>query len=288
MIVKIIRKQKPYAQIHNDLLRDKRLSFKARGILCYLISQPDNWIPRVADLVNQGQEGKSAVLAAMQELKRAGYARMAHDYDHTNKKLRGRHWVVFESPEEQSVEKPVKQKTLPTGNRTHKNTEEERITNAAPAGAGRCSFELAPVAPPNKLVEAFANWSIKNRFHLLQRGSTKTGWKPSTIKQWNKHANELVSVVGAQEVKEVWRWFKEHHKDDFVPQCRTLKSFCEKFTKLQDAKRRQLGSAQSGEHTEHEVEHEFVPREEVYRRLHDTPPPSTLHPEFEEDLRPIA
>ena len=73
----IIRVHKParYAVIGNELLRDKRLSFAARGVLTYLLSHAHSWRMQVADLVKQSPAGRDAVYTIIRELKRFGYVR---------------------------------------------------------------------------------------------------------------------------------------------------------------------------------------------------------------------
>jgi len=59
--------------IANDALQDASLSWKARGILAYLLSMPDDWQFRFSDLVKRAPEGQSALSSGIRELKQAGY-----------------------------------------------------------------------------------------------------------------------------------------------------------------------------------------------------------------------
>jgi hypothetical protein len=73
-IYKMAGKKDPFARIPKYLLDDERLSWKAKGILCYLCGKPDGWKVRVTDVVNNGTDGKAAVRAALNELREFGYA----------------------------------------------------------------------------------------------------------------------------------------------------------------------------------------------------------------------
>ena len=44
----------PYVMIRRDAAADRRLTWKARGLLCYLLSLPDGWDIRVDDLGETG------------------------------------------------------------------------------------------------------------------------------------------------------------------------------------------------------------------------------------------
>jgi len=70
-----IRKNKdnPYIQIHKAYLSDKCLSWRAKGILTYLLSKPDNWIVQIKDIKKHAKEGDRAVRKAISELMDAKY-----------------------------------------------------------------------------------------------------------------------------------------------------------------------------------------------------------------------
>lgn len=66
----------PFARIPKTMLNDNRLSWKAKGILSFLLGQPPNWKPRINDLANRGTDGASAIRAAIKELRNLGYAKL--------------------------------------------------------------------------------------------------------------------------------------------------------------------------------------------------------------------
>ena len=54
------RKKNGYTKISNQLIEDSRLSWKAKGILCYLMSRPDGWKVNRTDLQRRALEGRDA------------------------------------------------------------------------------------------------------------------------------------------------------------------------------------------------------------------------------------
>lgn len=58
----------------NTTVNDARLSYKARGILAYLLSKPNDWKVIITDLANQSTDGVKAIRAGLQELIEYGYA----------------------------------------------------------------------------------------------------------------------------------------------------------------------------------------------------------------------
>jgi len=88
----------PYTVIANDLLQNAALSFAARGMMCYLLSKPDNWQMRMTDLVAASPAGREATQAIIKELIAAGYI------ERSSEPVNGQHGqfcyvtIVHESP----------------------------------------------------------------------------------------------------------------------------------------------------------------------------------------------
>jgi hypothetical protein len=62
-----------HTTIASGTLTDPCLSFRARGLLGYLLAQPDSWTGSTHDIAHAAPEGHQAVQTAMSELERAGY-----------------------------------------------------------------------------------------------------------------------------------------------------------------------------------------------------------------------
>lgn len=92
MIIKTHKGECPYAQIDRSVLDDDRISYRAKGILAYLLSKPPNWWVRSDDVIKHGTEGRDAIRAAMNELRKFGYAKLVNT-------VAGREWHVFERPQ---------------------------------------------------------------------------------------------------------------------------------------------------------------------------------------------
>jgi len=61
--------------MHKGFLEDPILSYKAKGILAYLLTKPDDWEVRVSDLINHARDGRDSVYAGLKELSECGYYR---------------------------------------------------------------------------------------------------------------------------------------------------------------------------------------------------------------------
>ena len=68
------RREKNYTVLLNDGLRDQRLSFKARGLMAYMLSMPDDWKFYTRELVKHSdKDGRDSVRVGLKELEDCGY-----------------------------------------------------------------------------------------------------------------------------------------------------------------------------------------------------------------------
>lgn len=104
-IVRAPRPERGYAEIRNEVARDGRLSYRARGVLLRLLSNADGWRMTAEDLAREGKEGRASILAALRELRGAGFIRVVRAQD-----AGGRwstHTYVFDTPQKVTeVQKP--------------------------------------------------------------------------------------------------------------------------------------------------------------------------------------
>lgn len=109
----IIRVQKNanYVVMNRTALNDKRLSWKAKGILAYMLSMPDDWVFYLDELMTHAPDGKASFRAGFNELKKYGYVERRPIKDGKTHKIT--HWetIVYEVPKEPLTENPVSGKT---------------------------------------------------------------------------------------------------------------------------------------------------------------------------------
>lgn len=128
------------------------------------------------------------------------------------------------------------------------NRRTARQSNTPGPTSGNTTFGakgLLPVMPITKqesdiakLVDRYVTFSIKKRWHVGRKGSTKQGWGSGTISSWRRRAKELIEQASLVEVTHYLNWFLHHSEDDFVPVCQTFSKFCEKFNDVKAAAKR--------------------------------------------------
>lgn len=71
---------KDFTQINNATLREKGLSLRARGLLAYMLSFPDEWAFSVNSLSENCGETRYAILTSIAELRREGFLRISQSH----------------------------------------------------------------------------------------------------------------------------------------------------------------------------------------------------------------
>ena len=124
----VLRKEKKnnFTVIDNAIFKDSRISFKAKGLLCQMLSLPDGWEYSVKGLAALASDKYSAITSGLKELEEAGYFRREQRFDHG--KFAGYEYIISEIPHEKNSdftfsENPISENTI-SGNPTQLNTKE--------------------------------------------------------------------------------------------------------------------------------------------------------------------
>ena len=62
-----------FTVVPNQILNDGRISFRAKGLLVFILSKPDHWRTTTSHLASIGPDGRQAIQSMMRELEQAGY-----------------------------------------------------------------------------------------------------------------------------------------------------------------------------------------------------------------------
>lgn len=91
-----VEKNGNYTVLHRAALNDARLSWKAKGIIAYMLSMPDDWVFYVEELIKHSSDGEKAFRSGFKELTKCGYVKRYPVYE--NKKIVRWETIVYESP----------------------------------------------------------------------------------------------------------------------------------------------------------------------------------------------
>lgn len=172
-----IKKTKGFSTMPNNLLQDKSISYKARGVLCYLLSKPDNWEVRPSDLTTE-KDRKDAIRTALKELRDAGYILWEQQRD-SEGRMAGYSYSVYDCKQSKYpfTENPFTENPTPTNNREEQKTEKKQKTEEKSAVIGKTALpadfvitdemrewgeERYPDIDLDKATEQWQDWCLAN------------------------------------------------------------------------------------------------------------------------------
>lgn len=101
----VMRRKNPYVMMDVTSLRDKRLSWKAKGLMTYFLDKPDDWKFIMKAIYNASTDGERAVKAGLKELQKYGY--LVRVGFRKNNRMDHFQFLVYEEPVEFPSEKTI-------------------------------------------------------------------------------------------------------------------------------------------------------------------------------------
>ena len=90
--------ENPFIQVYKyPIDEDNRLSFKAKGILTYLLGKPDDWQVYQTEIEKHASDGKASVDSGIKELIEYGYMDRKQRRDDKGR-FKGYDYTVYEVP----------------------------------------------------------------------------------------------------------------------------------------------------------------------------------------------
>lgn len=203
MAILRVDKSDNYTVIHNAVFYDYTLSFKAKGLLCQMLSLPDGWSFSIEGLAKLGSDGRDSVASTLKELERAGYFR--REQNRNSGKFQEIEYIVTEKP---FAENPITEKPI-TDNPTQLNTKELNTNKSttkrfiAPSidEVRKYIEEKGYSIDPERFVDYYtANGWMVGKSHMKD-------WK-ATVRNWERNNGNDTGAGGRQS-----RRLREHSAD---------------------------------------------------------------------------
>lgn len=191
------KKKNPFVIMSKTALNDKTLSWKAKGLICYLLSLPEDWKVYVQDLKNRSKDSRDSTRTALNELIEANYIHR-ETLKRENGQFAGYSYYIYEEP---THEKPTSQQPKtenPTSvNPTLINNEDTEVLN-------NTNNTFNSMGEKNNFVDSYFDKSKKDVLDELKE-SVKNKEKNSAKKeiisdailnQLSKFNNHMISKKG--------------------------------------------------------------------------------------------
>ena len=94
------KKKSNYTVTDNKVIKDTRMSWKAKGILVYMLSLPVDWEVHIKEIIKHATNGESSFRSGLEELKELGYI---HYNKTKDDKGHFKHiYTVYEKPKQEN------------------------------------------------------------------------------------------------------------------------------------------------------------------------------------------
>ena len=220
-IFKVYLKKKPFVQIDKKTVEDKNLSWKARGLLIFLLSRPDNWKIYLKQLEKESKkDGRDSLRSGLKELEERGYL-VKEQLKDKKGRFQGYRYLVFETLElgKAILGKSIYGKPAPTNkdstnehiNSLSKDNNKDNDNYPQRSLRSRLSLEelahLSGFKQKSPVQQVIAYWIklVKDNF----------GTEPYI--NWGKDGKLIKSVIkriGIENTKKVLDWYIDSERFD--------------------------------------------------------------------------
>lgn len=191
-VFRVYKESGNFVTVHKKFIHDDNLSWKAKGILLYLLSRPDDWRIYETELNKHSSDGRDSLRTGIKELEQAGYI---HRTRRRNEKgqLREYEYQVFEQPNQ--IGKTYVGKTnIGKSNTTNNNSTNNNNTNNETGDTSQIfqlvSKELEMIQSPLKVQE------LEDELNLIKGNKLEiTTVAINYCKQNKKGINYLIKVL---------------------------------------------------------------------------------------------
>lgn len=232
-----------YTNIDNTVFFDNRLSAKAKGVLCQMLSLPDNWEYSVEGLTTRFSDGKASIRSAITELEQYGY--LVRKQVKKGGKYAGVNYLIYANPrnapntdfqiaENQTAE--IQTSEIQTAeNRTQLNTKESTtnglitnplITKESLSNEFDELWELYPKKHGKK--RAYEKYELTRIKHGIEFDVIKKGME-SYIRWFNHQNKDIQYMKDGDTFFSQWSW-----QDDWSTSSRADSKFAQEADDILD------------------------------------------------------
>jgi uncharacterized phage protein (TIGR02220 family) len=107
MAIYRVEKNKNYVVLNRTALNDERLSWKAKGIIAYMLSMPDDWKFYIEEIASHAKDGVDSLRSGIKELSKYGYVKRFPIRDEKTQKIIEWETVIYESPQSKKPDREI-------------------------------------------------------------------------------------------------------------------------------------------------------------------------------------
>lgn len=192
-------KKTDYTVIDNNIFKNKKLSLKGKGMVCTMLSLPDNWNFSEDGLTALSNDGKASIRSTLQELMKLGYLVRTRNRDEKGV-LRDYVYTIYEEPildnqkqVEPNCDYPTLEKPTLENRNTYKELNNKVLNNKKEIYKERPTLEeikdYCLNVRHNKVdYKKFYDYFTEGNW-IDSKGNKVKNWKQKVI-TWEKNTND--------------------------------------------------------------------------------------------------
>ncbi len=203
-----VQKTDNYTVMSNYHFKDKRLSWKAKGMLSTFLSLPNDWDYKIHGLAQMSNDGESSVRAGLKELEDCGYLKRNPLKD--NGRIIDWEYVIYEIPKNVENSECVPLVDFPQLGKPQLEHQTQLNTNKLNTKElNNSANEIAPETPlPEKDTKADDFEKLWN-IYPSKKGKAKAFSSYCSWIKGKKYMNKTIKLTNAQ----MWYAIKKYTKE---------------------------------------------------------------------------
>ena len=197
-------KRTDYTVIDNNIFKNQKLTLKAKGMICTMLSLPDNWEFSENGLVELSNDGITSIRSTLKELMEYGYLIRTRNRDEKGI-LRDYIYTIFEEP---TLEKPKLEKPTLENLKTNKILNNKILNNKKKEIYKERKFKKPTLEEVEEYCkERNSNVDPKVFYEYFETG----GWvdsKGNKVKNWKQ---KLITWESRGKKETVPTWFDKQN-----------------------------------------------------------------------------
>ena len=200
--------------VDQALIRDDRLSWKARGIFMYLWSQADSWEFNEIEVSRHATDGRDSLRSGLKELENNGYLDRKRERDDKGR-VGSSKWVLHEKPmlKNRTLDKSMQDNGTQRYHQEKITSKEdnikESISEKLPATSHKSKKKFADDSTEMRLaMYLFAKIKENNSEHKLLTNSQKQKWADSIrlmMERDNRTAQQIKNMIDWCQQDDFWK-----------------------------------------------------------------------------------
>lgn len=209
-----IKKNKNFVVMDKTFLNNHKLSWKAKGILAYMLSKPDDWTFYIDELIKHSTDGKASFRSGLKELKDNGYVKR-YPVRKDNKIIKWETLVLENSllTDFQEVGN-LEVGNLEVGNRTLLNNDLTK-NDITKNKERHLEFVFLKPSEYQKLTSEYSKPDIDSKIEDLDNYLGAIG-KPKKYKDHNRVIRQWLKRDRIKTIEEKKKAFEQQYKSDSI------------------------------------------------------------------------